>query len=178
MTDRLKQTWQDTRFRQPDRNHIDEILEGKRSTALQNLARRYRRFSLICGACIITSLSFLNIRFIPEADRLLLSGAFALYFFIASMMDLWLSNGITKIDCLRMSVSDVARKAFFYRKRHFIFMAILIPMAIMLFTLTARTLTDDMLILACMGIGALTGLALGIREFCQFMADYRDITTI
>ena len=119
MTDRLKQTWQDTRFRQPDQNHISEILKGKRSTALQNLARRYRRFSLICGACIITSLSFLNIRFIPEADRLLLSGAFALYFFIASMMDLWLSNGIAKIDCLRMSVIEVARKAFFLSKTPF-----------------------------------------------------------
>ncbi len=176
MTDRLKQTWQDTQFRQPSQKNIDEILEGKRETALKNLARRYNRFSLISGIAIIGSISFLNQKLIPADSRLLLCISFAIYFFTASMMDLWLSNGISKIDCLRMSVSEVAGKAAFYRKRHFQFMAVLIPMAITLITILARQFTDNIIFLVCMGIGALTGLTFGLRQLREFMTDYRSLT--
>ena len=176
MNDDLKRTWRETEFRAPSEESINEILQGRRKTALQNLEKRYKRFSFLSGIAIIGCVSFLNLGMIPESERLLIAIAFCLYFFIASMMDLWLSNGISKIDCTRMSVSEVAQKAAFYRKRHFQFIAVLIPMAIAVCGLLMRMFTDNLALIGGMVIGLLFGVACGMRQLHEFMADYRDLT--
>lgn len=171
-----RQTWQETKFRKPGEEEIDAIAEGRRSTALQRLAKRYRVFSTISATAICLSLLLMKLDFVESGMRPVIALAFGAYFFTASVMDLWLSNGISKIDCINMTVHEVICKALFYRKRHFQFMAVLLPAALAVIGLLAWQTTDNVYILACMAIGFLLGLALGLKEFYRFMADYRDIT--
>ena len=66
-----------------------------------------------------------------------------LYCVIASVMDRWLYKGISRIDVATMPVSEVCRLAFYYRKKHFQFMAILIPLAVIFITCLGLVLPFD-----------------------------------
>lgn len=170
MEDDLKKQWNDTRFRGPDPESIDNALLGRKKTALQNLERRYRQFSVM--SLVAISFCILFARLMPEDNRLLFMILMAVYFFTASMMDLWLSNGISKIDCSTMRVSEVAKKVMLYRKRHFQFMAILIPAAL---GLIIFMMWGNREIIGGAVVGALLGAGLGIRAFREFMKDYREV---
>lgn len=164
------------RFRRLSEDTINDVTDGKRLTALQSLARRYKRFSIIALAVIPCSLGMLNLRFMTERTRLILVIGYAVFMFISSVMDSWLSRGISSIDCSRMSVSEVARKAMFYRKRHLQFMMILLPIA---FALVGYIIFNSIAnVYLCVGliVGVLFGGAVGLRGFFDFMADYRTLT--
>ena len=176
MNDDLKRTWQDTRFRHPSEETINDVTDGKRLTALQSLARRYKRFSIIALAFIPCSVGMLNLRLMPEHARVILVIGYALFFLISSVMDSWLSRGITSIDCSRMTVSEVAQKALFYRKRHLQFMIILIPIALALIGYIIFNSVENVYLCVGLIVGVLFGAALGLRGFFDFMADYRTLT--
>lgn len=46
MEENIKQEWRDTRFR-AENEYRDNLPDGSRRTALQNLAHRYRIFSIV-----------------------------------------------------------------------------------------------------------------------------------
>ena len=60
------------------------------------------------------------------------------------MMDLYLMIGIKKIDCCSMGVAEVAEKARYYRRRHHMFMAVLIVLLVPVLGSVAVALSDDM----------------------------------
>ncbi len=99
----------------------------------------------------------------------------ALFFALAGSMDYWLYRGMKSIDISSMPVSEVARKAIFYRRRHLQFIAILVPLAIGIFTLMVLAFNPDRHMLAGMACGAIVGLAIGIRQLIAFMDDYRTL---
>lgn len=176
MNNDLKRTWQDMQFRRPSEETINDVTDGKRLTALQSLARRYKRFSIIALAFIPCSVGMFNLRFMPEHARLILVIGYALFLSVSSVMDSWLSRGISSIDCSSMAVSEVAQKALFYRKRHLQFMMILIPMALALVGYIIFNSVDNVYLCAGLIVGVLFGAAIGLRGFFDFMADYRTLT--
>lgn len=176
MNEDLKRTWQDTKFRGADKKNLDEVVDGRKITALQSLARRYRRFSVLSAVMIPCSLTVFNITFLPERVRLVATLSFAVYFLIASLMDMWLGSGISSIDCCRMTVKEVAGKAVFYRRRHLQFIMVLLPMALSLVGLLAWEAIGESWLFVAIVIGFLFGLAVGYRYFREFMADYRRLT--
>lgn len=170
MEDDLKKQWNDTRFRAPDPESIDNAVLGRKKTALQSLEKRYRQFSVLSFVAISFCFPFSQV--MPESHRMLLAVLMAVYFFTAAMMDLWLSYGISKIDCSTMQVSEVAKKVMFYRKRHFQFMFVLIPMAL---GLIVFMMWGNMDIIGGAVVGVLLGIGLGIRAFLEFMKNYREV---
>lgn len=175
MENNLKQIWQDLKFTTPDNNNIENMIDTGKKTALQNLARRYRIFSNISLSMIFCSVAMTNSPLVDTETRIWLTIAFALYFLTASVMDRWLYRGISSIDCATMSVNSVVGKALFYRKRHFQFMAVLLPTALCLVGILAWVLTDDVYMLLSIAAGFIVGLAIGIRQLIDFMSDYRRI---
>lgn len=176
MDENIKRNWQETKFRRPDSEAIEQVVSGKRTTALENLSRRYRRFSLVAFIMIIWSFFMFLSGTFPEDYRLPLSLSFGVYFLVCSTMDYWLYMGIRSIDIQEMTVAQVIAKALFYRKRHLQFMAVLIPMAIALVTYFVWTITGDIYMIGGVAAGAIVGLAIGTRQFLRFMADYRTLT--
>lgn len=172
----MKRNWRETKFRRPEQTAVEEVIYGKRLTALESLARRYRHFSIIATIMIAWSVIGFFPGVSPFSRNIYLMLAFGIYFLTCSTMDFWLYMGIRSIDIQEMPVSEVVRKALFYRKRHLQFMAILIPMAVALVAFMTWTLTEDPIMLASIAAGALIGLAIGLRQFMRFMSDYRTLT--
>lgn len=174
MDENMKRSWQETRFYRPDRAVMEEVMNGRRLTALESLGRRYRCFSIVSSMMVCCSLLF-SLGEFPFIHGLPLTLAFCFYFLVCSTMDFWLYMGVRSIDIQEMTVAEVAGKAMFYRKRHLQFMAILIPMAAALLTFLIWTVTEDAYMIVGIASGGLIGLALGIRQFMRFMADYRTL---
>ena len=178
--DNLKKDWQDTNVAiQTESNSYDKIINGKRHTALENLAERYRRFSNIALVLILLSFSWIfNPEMFPDNHRLSIAVgiSFAVYALIASIMDRWLYQGIRGIDVVTMPVSEVIHKALFYRKRHLQFIAILLPIVLSIIGVMAWSM-DNLYFRLGIVVGFIAGVAIGLRQLLAFLADYRAITS-
>lgn len=178
MNDELKKTWQDTNVSIPRNSEMYEsIINGKRRTALDNLARRYRWFSNMgLVFLLIVPLNLLNFSLFPDVKyRMLVIIWFGSFFMISSVMDRWLYHGIKSIDVGSMSVSEVVKKALYYRKWHIRFIFILLPFALGCLGLLAYLVDDPYLRLGMLA-GFMVGVALGIHQLMNFLADYKSLT--
>ncbi len=177
--DEIRKDWQDANVAiQRASDSYDNIINGKRKTALQNLAQRYRWFSNMALVFILVMpFSLLNLNLFPELKlRMTVIIWFASFFLISSVMDRWLYHGIKQIDVLTMPVAEVVEKALYYRKWHIRFIFILLPLALGCLGLMAYVI-DDIYVRLGMLAGFLVGVALGIRQLLNFLADYRAITS-
>ncbi|MDE6786690.1 MAG: hypothetical protein K2J46_06600, partial [Muribaculaceae bacterium] len=83
---------------------------------------------------------------------------------------------VRSIDVVNMPVSEVIRKALFYRKRHLQFIAILLPSVLAIIGFIAWSMDNFYFRLGIL-IGFIAGTALGLRQLFAFLADYRAITS-
>lgn len=176
MEENTRKEWRDTRFRAENGNRNSQP-GGSRRTTLQNLARRYRLFSCI-GLLLPLNimLTFTRPDILPQPAGLWLGIAGSVFTLTAASIDDWLCRGIQRIDCATMTVSDVARLAMFYRKRHLQSMCILIPMAMLWVGALAWVGFGDIYFIAGAILGALFGLVIGLMQFRRFMDDYRQLS--
>ncbi len=176
--DNLRKDWQEANVAiRRESNSFDSIINGKRRTALENLAERYRRFSNLGLTLILLSFTWIfNPSMFPDNHRLRIAVgvSFAVYALIASIMDRWLYQGIRSMDIVAMPVSEVIRKALFYRKRHLQFIAVLLPIVLALIGAIAWSM-DNLYFRLGVLVGFLTGTAIGLRQLFAFLADYRTI---
>ncbi|MDE7349969.1 MAG: hypothetical protein K2N25_02790 [Muribaculaceae bacterium] len=178
--DNLRKDWQDTSVSiRRDSESYASIINGKRKTALQNLAERYRRFSNLALVLILLSFSWIfNPDMFPghHGLRITVGVSFAVYALIASIMDRWLYKGIQSIDIVVMPVSEVVRKALFYRKRHLQFIVVLLPIVLAIIAVMAWSM-DNLYFRLGIVVGFIAGVAIGVRQLLAFLADYRAITS-
>ncbi len=174
----LRKDWQDANvYMRSNPESYDTIINGKRKTVLENLAERYRRFSNIAIMLILLSLTWMfNPSLFPDNHRLrvIVGVAFAIYALIGSIMDRWLYQGIKSIDVFTMPVSEVIRKALFYRKRHLQFIAILLPIVLAIIGVMAWSM-DNLYFRLGILVGFIAGVAIGVRQLLAFLADYRAV---
>lgn len=179
MEEKLKQEWTSTEINNVGSNNPDDIKNGRRRTALDNLAQRYRRFSnlglmmLLWAPCMALGHIFPHNTF----TFWLLVG-FEAYFATVAVMDRWLYNGITRIDCSTMSVVEVARLATYYRKKHLTFVAILLPIAFLLIGGMAYIGSGETAFIYGLLFGAIFGAAIGAMQLMKFLNAYRDLRDI
>lgn len=178
MNDNIKQEWRDLRFHSVNPNQCENILSGHRRTALQRLADRYLRFSNM--ALIFTPIMPFSVYYVLFRDSPASGGIawviFAIFYFgLCAAMDRWLYYGIRGIDCTTMTVSGVAHKAMFYRKRHLQFVLVLIPLAILLIGGFLYLTDTDPNVLTGVIVGSIVGLTIGLYNLLQFMTDYRTL---
>lgn len=179
MNEDIRKDWQDANVSIPEKSDsYDAIINGRRKTALQNLAQRYRWFSnMALVFLLLVPFNLLNLHLFPDLKgRMIIVIWFCSFFIICSVMDRWLYHGIKQIDVLTMSVSEVVEKALYYRKWHIRFIFILLPMALGCLGLLAYSI-DDFYVRIGMVTGFLVGVAMGIRQLLNFLADYRAITS-
>lgn len=149
----------------------------RKKTTLDHLRERYHIFWIFSLVMAFAGfLIFSSGTFILSNLNLWLGIAYAVYFLTASSMDYWLWKGLGTIDPLRMSVSEIAEKSMFYRKRHLQFMIVLIPMAIALICFTGYVFSSEMYFLNGMIAGAILGIIIGTIQFRRFMAGYRNLS--
>lgn len=177
MNEDMKQSWKDASFCTSPNSSINEIIHGQRTTALQNLARRYKWFSNLGLLMILWSiiLPLSNMFDVTATQRMILALSFGIYFLTTSVMDRWLYQRVSEINISTMGVKQVSDRALLCRKRHLQFMIVLIPMAILCVgELTYFSLNNEYLIYGII-CGFLIGLATGSFQFMKFMADYRRL---
>lgn len=177
MEENIKQCWQGARFNNAD----SDPNINRRMTALQSLAQRYRRFSILGMVfAVVIPFTLLNMMRVFDGNgelRILMVVILAAaYFMICSVMDYWLYLGVRSIDLATMNVAEVCRKAYYYRKKHFQFIAVLLPMAIVMIGLLTWIISDNIYTLCGLAFGALLGVGVGLRELLSFLDDYRRIT--
>lgn len=171
-TEELQKTWQESgRIGSP----YNPQMNSRRETALEKLMREYKRFSWIALAMTFVSIGLYNLSWLEMPWKVVIPLLFISFFATSSTMDHWLANGIRSIDCSRMSVREVIDRSLFYRRRHHQFMMILIPYAAIVLGCFGWASRAEIYLLAGMGAGFLVGLAIGIRKYLDFMANYRDI---
>lgn len=171
----IQKDWRDTRFKNTSQFTIEEILNGRRISALERLSQKYRRFSIV--ALLLIIISFTG-KFTIEKSSLdiWISIIMACYCATCSVMDYWLYRGITRIDFATMSVHEVITKSLFYRKRHLQFMAVLIPWAIVIVSLIFYANFSEIYMLMGLTAGLIIGLAIGLRNLFDFLDDYKTLT--
>lgn len=179
--DEIKQTWNEAarRFYNPTPDELVKMYQSGKTTALENLAKKYRRFSILGLVMVILSLQFtFNHSLILDGSmRLAITIAFMFYFGVGSSIDYWLSKGVASINCYTMPVSEVAAKALYYKKIHHRSMMILIPMAIAVLGLMGYAMRSEEWLIIGMVCGVLVGAIVGVRQYLEFMGLYRQLTS-
>lgn len=169
--DEMKQCWQQlgSNPEYDSSRLIDRVTSGRITSARERLMRRYRMmFSVICPIGIFAS--------IPLWRELSWwqTACIILFFLVAGGMDWWLYRGIKGIDFATEGVQSVADKARYYRKRHWIFQAVLTPCAAGLLMIYF-SLSDEEYYRAGMWVGLALGLAFGLGVWLQMMRDYKKM---
>lgn len=160
----------------PDKTKPDmHNVNLRRQTALQRLAIRYRRFSIMALCCTPMAMVFLNSSVFTGPNRLYLFFIYVVIMLLAAAFDWWLYRKISSISVTEMPVIEVLHKAWMCRKRHLQFIAYFLPVDI-LFIGLMFTLSDGSISFLC-GIiaGTVIGLIIGLKNLRHFMADYREI---
>lgn len=174
MDNDMKKSWRDMKVCRESGDDYGDIFSGRRRTALQRLARRYRHFSNLALMMLVFCPYWMMNPMLPERNRLWVGVLMGVFFLTVSVMDRWLYHGISGIDCGSMTVSEVTRLAVFYRKRHLQFILILLPMALLWVGAFTWLLSDNFYAVCGVVCGLLIGTAVGLRKFFDFMADYRE----
>lgn len=177
MEEEIKKCWVGASFNTGDQGSKDP----KRYTALQSLEERYKRFSIF-GLIYAFLCPLLLVKLLPKwsnISQLSLSLFLAytfIYFFAASLIDRWLAKGISKINLTEMTVSEVCKRAYYYRKKHLQAVMVLLPMAIVLVGWMILILADTKYFVYGVFSGIGIGSVVGIINFRKFMQEYKDIT--
>ena len=155
---------------------INKIFNDElKQTSLNRLAKRYFRFSVCAIIMSFVSLFYVQIPLFQGWIKFALCAYMSLYFIIASCMDYYLYNRIKMIDILTMNTSEVFRRLAGTKKLHFIFMAILLPLAIGLVIFLCLAFTDEKEVIYGLIFGAIIGLGIGIMKMMDFLRDYRNL---
>lgn len=177
-TEDMKIAWAETsrRLEKLENDYYElrqEAMNGKRRTSLENLAVRYRRFSII--SLIFTFISpFYAFNGVFTGDATIwVPILMTVYFAVASTMDWWLYKRIKSIDVTTMSAGEVSEASALCRKRHIQFMFVLIPvMSVILAGFIFGTIDETYMMIGIIA-GAVSGFAIGVCQFINFMADYK-----
>lgn len=150
------------------------VTERKR-TALDSLALRYKRFSLLALLFAGTMVLYCAGNIIPGPWGSWICLAMSAYMLLASGMDYWLYVKVKEIDIEGMGVNMVACRARYCRRKHLQFIMVLVPAAVVLITAFIYSISDDIYMVYGATAGVIFGLALGSRALMKFMADYRSL---
>lgn len=175
MEQEIKNCWRSARF-----SNIADNNTPHRQTALQRLIERYKRFSrmaLILAGCTPLYLFVLlrNCNTVSVWQSASVAAFMMVYCLTASAMDNWLRKGLSSIRVADMPVAEVCRRAFYYRKRHFQFMAVLIPMCLILLGWLAWLLSENEYFLYGMAVGAVIGVLAGYTVLSKFLKEYKAL---
>lgn len=178
----IKEMWEEinkrlARLEEATLNEGRRVSEKNIRSAQQNLEATYKRFSVVG---FISAVVFPIIFGVPtlfdypsRIYQLIVSLSMCAYFLTAAIMDLYLYHKVGDMDLAEMPVSTIRQTAIRLKKRHHIFMMILIPTAIVVLGLMVYPIIEQTWI--GLVIGGVLGLAFGLRFYFKIMGDYKRI---
>lgn len=153
-----------------------QITTGQHVTALQNLARRYRRFSVVALLCILwVPLTAVSNYTCPMVLKIVWMAISAAFFLTCAIMDNYLYRKISAIDVYNMTVDEVWRMAARCRKRHLQCVAVLLPWALLLVGLLIMMAGADEWAVYAIAGGVCIGLCIGGFQLIRFLNDYQRL---
>lgn len=154
-----------------------ELKNLNRATALDRLAKRYWRFAIFATVVILCFLLINRDETMPENLRILFGYVFPVIIGISGITDYILAHKIRQINPATMPVEEVIRRSMQCRRIHLWFVAIALPVVVVVTLIIATKLAGvDRGMAISMGIGGAVGVAIGLKLLCRFMADYRSLT--
>ena len=178
-TEEMRNAWRET-SRRLDR--IEEITTrrysfAKKQTSLDRLRKNYKIFAIIGLNMTFVSFLFLKIPglLLSESIRILGTCLTVAYFAAAAIMDLYLYSKVGEIDVLTMSVREVRRRAVYCRKRHHLFMAILLPWALCVLGVFGIGFRRDIEMVIGGITGGIIGGCIGTMKYREMMRDYKNL---
>lgn len=175
--ERIKQNWHQgrraLRSSLPEGRELETLIN--RRTALERLAERYRRFMRLAFVFAPVSLSWTLNPLFEGPWQIPFAVYMVVYFLVAAMMDRSLLRGISAIDVFNMPFSEVVDKALECRKRHLRYMAVTLPMALVMIGFLGWLFSGEEALLLGMVLGAAVGFSIGLYQLFRFMGDYRSL---
>lgn len=174
----IRRTWAEAavNYYRPSDDELENIFRNKKHTSLDNLARKYKRFSNLGLVFICLSACwFFTLPFKDDTLRYVVIGAFILYFGSLSILDRWFYYGVSKINCYTMTVKEVVEKALYYKKKHLLSVVCILPFAAAVIGLFAYSLITDPIMIYAMIVGGVVGLIIGSFQLFKFMNEYKNI---
>lgn len=177
----LSDNWNTTKTLLDKNSPAPSMPDPDRRTALENLARRYRRFSILGAVSAPLSLMWLRM---PSDFAFYFNGYnmnpwitvfLILYFTVCSLIDYRFYIMISGIDPVSMPVAEVLRKTIRCRKLHLYSIMYVAPVALFFISGIIYLGHGDSYFVAGVLCGAILGLAIGLRQLMLFLNDYRDI---
>ncbi len=179
-SDDIKKTWCEigNRLQNPNTDEIDTIMVQKKETALEALVKKYKHFSRFGLIMMVVSINWFSLgeRMGIGDSKYILAVLYAVYFLTSSCMDYWLYTGVKGIDCFTMSVREVSEKALYYKKKHLQSMILMIPFMLIVLGYTFYCCAGEKYFLFGMATGALLGVAIGYRQYIDFMRQYKVLS--
>lgn len=182
--DQIKEMWNNinSRLDRLERQTVDigrRVTSEKAHTAKYDLSQQYKRFMIIgfiAGVLFPTWVLLSSSSLYPDTPLRYLSAAlFFIYFMTAAVMDAYLYNEVKSINLAYMPVDQVIVRARELKRKHHIFMIILLPIAIVTLGMFAYPLLNETAVLAGMIFGGAVGFAIGLKKYFQMMGDYREM---
>ncbi len=148
----------------------------RRTTALQRLADRYRRFSfmglMLAFLGIVTGL---NPHIIDTEYRLVYIVWYSGLMLVCAVIDRYLYMKVSDINVVTMPTMTVIKRAMECRKLHLRSICFLLPLAIGFVSFIAWVFSDEKYALYGIVCGFTLGLVVGLFKLAEFMRDYRNI---
>lgn len=179
--EQLKSRWKELNRRvevleKENRDKARIIIDMRCKTSRDRLLSYYRRFIAMALLCVVMfPLLFLRSGVLNDGWALPTVIYFDIYFIICACMDLWLYHKVSALDVYRDSLSTISRNAMSVRKRHQLFVLILIPMAIVGILLLVLGIGESEAILPGLVLGGIVGCFIGISKYRKMMRSYRDL---
>lgn len=174
---KMKEEWRQMCNDSHSRDDINyRIIEHERKTALVRLSDRYKRFIFLGFVMMLMSLTFIcaheGHQIIPREAGIYMF----FYFLLCVILDLKLYCMIKKINPIRMTTREVIQSSYKARKFHLLCIPILLPLAIGYVILVVWNVRATPALLWGLWFGLVFGLAVGVYQLSQVLADYKSLT--
>lgn len=174
MGDKLKNNWKTTKEVLRSSLNPKDYANLNRATALDRLARKYQKGStaILLGLLLVC---FYWFDFMTRDFRLMCCCVFSVIVFACGIINWILYNKISNIDPLEMSVKEVINRTLVCRKIHLWYMVFGYLAAIIAVGITIFLVRADEDLTISLGMGAVIGLAFGIKGLKQYFSDYKSL---
>lgn len=176
MEEDLKRKWKETRFNNPGINQMESVVNGKRHTALQRLADRYKRFSIVGVLLSAYSICLMFNHIFPEQSRLYIGILFLFGTSVSATVDYNLYKRVKRLNVAEMNTSEIIREIYSVRKIHLLYLFFGIPWAATTIGYIAYCCAENAYLMWGILCGTIIGLCIGIYNLLQFLHDFREIS--
>lgn len=160
----------------PNAEIAARMINTRRTTALQRLADRYRRFSFLgLMFALLGLLTGLNPHVFDIEYRLVYIIWYCGLMLTCAVIDRYLYMKVSGIDVVTMPTMTVIKRAMECRKLHIRSICFLLPLAIGFIGFIAWIFSDEKYVIYGIVCGFIFGLVVGLFKLAEFMRDYRNI---